>query len=166
MITYRLRCGKGHEYDSMFNNSGTFDTLKEAGKLACEVCGDKRVEKGIMAPAIRTSERSNRIADLEAPEQEGQMVPFIGDLGAAVQAANDGDTDAQEVLSSGPVLGIISDPDDMDMIRKTGAKVQVIGHAHINERKADAESKPKKPKAGAAKAKAAKNAKKKSPKVN
>ncbi len=120
MITYRLRCGNGHEYDSMFNNSGTFDTLKAAGELACEVCGDRRVEKGIMAPAIRTGERQ-RIADLDAPEQSGMMIPFVGDLGAAVMAANAGDPDAQEVLSSGPVMGIVSDPADLDMIREKAA---------------------------------------------
>ena len=164
MITFRLRCGKGHEYDSMFNSGATFDELKAAKRLVCEVCGDKHVEKGIMAPAIRTGDRRDRIADLEAPEQSGMMVPFIGDLGAAVQAAHDGDTDAQDVLSSGPVLGIISDPDDLDMIRKTtGGKVTVVGTAHITQRKPDDAPKPKKPKAGAKAAKA-KAAKRKAPK--
>ncbi len=42
-------------------------------------------------------------------------------------------------------------------------KVKVIGHAHIRERKADAEPKPAKPKAGAKGAKA-KTAKRKAPK--
>ena len=165
MIKYRLRCRRGHEYDSMFNNSGTFDVLKQAGELACEVCGDTRVEKGIMAPAVRTSERK-QIAELDAPDYS--ELPFIGDLGAAVEAANNGDRNAQAALSGGPVLGIISDPDDIGKIEKRGGKVSIVGTARISVDDSETSPEPKATRSSArpAKSNTAKRASKKGPKVN
>lgn len=53
MIRYALRCGVGHEFDGWFRNSGDFEVQKADGALICPVCGDRQVEKAIMAPSIR-----------------------------------------------------------------------------------------------------------------
>ncbi|MEM6478348.1 MAG: DUF1178 family protein [Pseudomonadota bacterium] len=52
MIRYSLRCSKDHVFDSWFANAESFDKLKAAGHLECAVCGDARVEKTLMAPAV------------------------------------------------------------------------------------------------------------------
>jgi hypothetical protein len=52
MIRYQLRCNKGHEFDSWFRNSETYDRQEKRGLLACPECGSAKVSKAIMAPRI------------------------------------------------------------------------------------------------------------------
>lgn len=52
MIKYALKCAKGHDFDSWFQNSAAFDRLKESGLVACAVCGGSDVEKAVMAPRV------------------------------------------------------------------------------------------------------------------
>ncbi len=52
MIRYTLRCSKGHEFESWFRSIGDYDRAIEAGEAACPVCGDAKVEKALMAPAV------------------------------------------------------------------------------------------------------------------
>lgn len=52
MIRYDLKCSRGHAFDSWFGSSAAYDRLSGAGHLACPECGDTRVEKALMAPAV------------------------------------------------------------------------------------------------------------------
>ncbi len=58
MIRYSLQCGKGHGFDSWFQNADAFNALARAGQLACPVCGDAAVEKGLMAPAVAPARKA------------------------------------------------------------------------------------------------------------
>ena len=55
MIAYSLTCKDGHEFEGWFASSTAFDEQAEAGDLACPICGDAKVTKAIMAPAVMTS---------------------------------------------------------------------------------------------------------------
>jgi len=57
MISYTLICDKEHEFEAWFKNAAAFDEQKAARKIICPVCGSKKVEKGMMAPSVATSER-------------------------------------------------------------------------------------------------------------
>ncbi len=57
MIHYRLRCSAGHEFESWFQDSATFDKLAKAGLVECAVCGGTQVEKALMAPAVVSSRK-------------------------------------------------------------------------------------------------------------
>jgi hypothetical protein len=52
MIRYTLTCKAGHGFDSWFQSADAFGALQAAGQLACPVCGETRVEKALMAPAV------------------------------------------------------------------------------------------------------------------
>jgi hypothetical protein len=52
MILYQLRCNKGHQFESWFRNSETYDRQEKRGLLACPECGSAKVSKAIMAPRI------------------------------------------------------------------------------------------------------------------
>ncbi len=58
MIKYALRCADGHLFESWFKDSAAFETLSNAGQLACAVCGNPDVDKAIMAPAVSTRDES------------------------------------------------------------------------------------------------------------
>jgi hypothetical protein len=72
MIRYALKCKEGHQFESWFQDSVTFDRLQAAGHVACAVCGDSAVEKAIMAPRVRTKE-SDTPAPLSTPAHPAEQ---------------------------------------------------------------------------------------------
>lgn len=56
MIRYTLNCGKGHQFESWFQNSAAFDKQNKRGLVTCPVCGSAKVEKAIMAPRLARAE--------------------------------------------------------------------------------------------------------------
>src|SRR5579862_3021953 len=52
MIVYELKCSSGHVFEGWFRDGATFDRQAAAGKVACAVCGDSRVDKAPMAPRL------------------------------------------------------------------------------------------------------------------
>ncbi|MFP5480112.1 MAG: DUF1178 family protein [Alphaproteobacteria bacterium] len=76
MIRYSLKCAAGHGFDSWFQSAEAFATLQGAGQLACPVCGATRVEKELMAPAVRPARKA------EAAER-----PSLADPASELEAA-------------------------------------------------------------------------------
>ncbi|MCA3623543.1 MAG: DUF1178 family protein [Methylobacterium sp.] len=56
MIRYALACEAGHAFESWFRSSEDYDSQARRGFVACPHCGSARVEKQIMAPAVRVRE--------------------------------------------------------------------------------------------------------------
>ena len=53
MIRFSLRCDNAHEFESWFKDGAAFERMSAAGLVDCPACGDSRVSKALMAPAIR-----------------------------------------------------------------------------------------------------------------
>jgi hypothetical protein len=71
MISFTLRCKNDHRFDSWFTSSAAFETLAASGHVACPMCGDKSVEKALMAPAIAHGEaKPHAKAEVEAKAAE------------------------------------------------------------------------------------------------
>ncbi|WP_439549969.1 DUF1178 family protein [Falsiroseomonas sp.] len=73
MIHYQLRCHAGHEFDGWFQDSTGFETLARAGLVECTHCGSAKVERALMAPAIRKSRR--KALPVPAPAAEAAEAP-------------------------------------------------------------------------------------------
>jgi hypothetical protein len=52
MIHYQLRCSADHGFDGWFVDSTGFEKQARAGLIACPRCGDVKVERALMAPAV------------------------------------------------------------------------------------------------------------------
>lgn len=52
MILFELRCSQGHAFEAWFRDSATYDEQAEAGAISCAICGDGKVGKALMAPAL------------------------------------------------------------------------------------------------------------------
>ena len=63
MIKYRLQCGRGHDFEGWFSSSSDYDEQAASGLLSCPQCGDEKVEKAIMAPSVRSSDKQAAIAE-------------------------------------------------------------------------------------------------------
>jgi len=55
MIRFQLTCENAHAHDSWFASNTAFDGLKAAGQLECPVCGSRKVDKALMAPAVASA---------------------------------------------------------------------------------------------------------------
>jgi hypothetical protein len=73
MILYRLRCSKGHEFESWFKDSKTYERQEKKSVIGCAVCGDSKVKRAIMAPRIGKSGKSK--AEVEAPAETAAAAP-------------------------------------------------------------------------------------------
>lgn len=58
MIHYALRCSNDHGFDSWFQSAAGYDSLRAADQVACPVCGDTKIEKLLMAPAVRPARKA------------------------------------------------------------------------------------------------------------
>ncbi len=56
MIHYDLRCSQDHAFDGWFKDSAAFDRLAKRGLLECPHCGDAKVERALMRPAVARRE--------------------------------------------------------------------------------------------------------------
>ncbi len=69
MIHYQLRCSQEHVFDGWFRDSAGFDAQAGAGLVACPACGDVKVNRALMAPAVP---RKSAVA---APEKAAAGMP-------------------------------------------------------------------------------------------
>jgi len=88
MIQYALKCSEGHRFDSWFGSASDFDKLQSANLVTCAVCGSSRVDKELMAPAVRPARKAR--ADqppAAAPEAVSAAAPAPGPLSAPASPA-------------------------------------------------------------------------------
>jgi len=68
MIKYALVCAKGHEFESWFPDSASYDKQVKKKLVACPLCNSTKVEKAIMAPRLsRGRTRGEPRGDAPAP---------------------------------------------------------------------------------------------------
>ncbi|MBU0582986.1 MAG: DUF1178 family protein [Alphaproteobacteria bacterium] len=73
MIRFSLCCDKDHDFEAWFRSNDDFDTQKKRGFVACPNCGSKKVEKALMAPAVSTGRKREKIALAMGEEQKKAM---------------------------------------------------------------------------------------------
>jgi hypothetical protein len=62
MIHYALVCERGHNFESWFQDSATYDKQAKRGLVTCPQCNSAKVEKAIMAPRLSTSAKKRRVS--------------------------------------------------------------------------------------------------------
>jgi hypothetical protein len=73
MILYRLRCSEGHEFESWFKDSKTYERQEKKSLIGCPVCGAAKVERALMAPRLGKSGKGGEDKPIEA--QAGVPAP-------------------------------------------------------------------------------------------
>jgi hypothetical protein len=62
LIRFSLICDHDHEFEAWFRSNDDFDTQKKRGFVDCPTCGSSKVEKALMAPAVSTGRKKEKIA--------------------------------------------------------------------------------------------------------
>ncbi|MBN9077688.1 MAG: hypothetical protein BGN87_10585 [Rhizobiales bacterium 65-79] len=73
MIRFSLSCQNDHSFDGWFRNSEDFEKQQKRGLIACPDCGSVKVEKALMAPAVSTGRKRDKMALAMNAEQKKAM---------------------------------------------------------------------------------------------
>ncbi len=73
MIRYALACDDGHEFESWFPSSASYDAQAASGFVSCPVCGSAKVEKRIMAPSL--GRKGAPVKEAPSNPREGEAAP-------------------------------------------------------------------------------------------
>ena len=97
MIRFSLTCERDHGFEAWFRNNEDFDTQKKRGFVECPSCGSREIEKALMAPAVSSSRKREKMA-LAMSEQQRQAMAQIKALTEKIRegAENVGDKFAEE----------------------------------------------------------------------
>ena len=60
MIVFELKCKHSHEFEAWFPSSDAFVKQQKARNVICPICGDKNVEKALMAPSVSGTKKKNK----------------------------------------------------------------------------------------------------------
>lgn len=78
MIRYSLACHKGHEFESWFANSAAYDKQAKRGLVTCPVCGSPKVDKTLMTPRLKRTDKS-----IAVPSAAGAESAHAGETASA-----------------------------------------------------------------------------------
>lgn len=75
MIRYDLNCEAGHGFESWFRSSVDYDMQRKRKLVECPVCGSHRVEKQVMAPRLKRTDKAPRAKPSEEKAPVAMMSP-------------------------------------------------------------------------------------------
>jgi hypothetical protein len=73
LIRFSLICEHEHEFEAWFRSNADFETQRERGFVDCPSCGSRKIEKALMAPAVSTGRKQEKIALAMGEEQSKAM---------------------------------------------------------------------------------------------
>ena len=97
MIRFSLLCDHDHEFEAWFRSNDDFDTQQKRGLVDCPSCGSKKVGKALMAPAVSTGRKQEKIA-LAMGEEQRRAVAQLKAMAEKIKEGADyvGDSFAAE----------------------------------------------------------------------
>ena len=73
MIHYDLRCSRDHGFDGWFKDSAAFEKQAKRGLVECPNCGDTKVERALMRPAV--AKRESLPVPVPVPQPQPPQAP-------------------------------------------------------------------------------------------
>lgn len=97
MIRFSLTCEHSHDFEGWFRSNEDFDGQRKRRLVECPVCGSHKVEKALMAPAVSTGRKQEKVA-LAMNEQQRAAMAQLKALTAKIRENADyvGDKFAEE----------------------------------------------------------------------
>jgi len=97
LIRFSLHCDKGHDFEAWFRNNDDFDRQSKRGLVDCPSCGSSKVAKALMAPAVSTGRKREKMA-LAANAEQRKMMAQLREMAEKVRENADyvGDKFADE----------------------------------------------------------------------
>jgi hypothetical protein len=62
VIRFSLVCEHDHDFEAWFRSNDDFETQNKRGFVECPTCGSRKVGKALMAPAVSTGRKREKMA--------------------------------------------------------------------------------------------------------
>ncbi|MFV3131210.1 DUF1178 family protein [Niveispirillum sp. KHB5.9] len=94
MILFDLKCSQGHRFEGWFRNGAAYEAQAASHAITCPMCGDAKVDKAPMAPAIAKGGRSRDREEASAAppavpdaaqEAQGEIMRQLRELRSQVE---------------------------------------------------------------------------------
>lgn len=97
MIRFSLHCDHAHDFEGWFRSNDDFETQRKRGFVSCPECGSQKIDKALMAPAVSTARKQEKMA-LALGDEQRKMMVALKEMAAKVRenAENVGDKFAEE----------------------------------------------------------------------
>jgi len=97
VIRFSLHCDQAHEFEGWFRDNADYDTQSKRGFVECPVCGSHKVSKSLMAPAVSTGRKKEKMA-LAVNAEQKKLMAALKEMSRQVRenAENVGDKFAEE----------------------------------------------------------------------
>jgi hypothetical protein len=97
MISFSLSCDGGHAFEGWFRNSADFDNQQARDLVSCPTCGSTAISKALMAPAVSTGRKKEKLA-VAANAEQARVLAQLQELARKVrqEGENVGDRFAEE----------------------------------------------------------------------
>jgi hypothetical protein len=89
MIRYSLKCDHAHEFEAWFRSSAAYDEQRQAGHVACVVCGSTVVEKAVMAPAVANASQQPSRTEPNLTKPNSPAEAMLAELRRKVETTSD-----------------------------------------------------------------------------
>ena len=89
MILYRLICSRGHEFESWFRDSETYDRQAAQRAVSCPYCHSAEVSKAIMAPHVARGTQEPRRPPALLDESRAALRAMIRELRETIAASTE-----------------------------------------------------------------------------
>ncbi len=107
MIRYALACEHDHPFEAWFGSSSDYDDQAARGLVECPFCASRKVDKQIMAPAVRGSRETPEPAQLQSMMMQAASkvrahiadnFDYVGDACAReARAIHEGESDRRAI---------------------------------------------------------------------
>jgi hypothetical protein len=88
VIRFSLHCDQAHDFEGWFRDNADYDTQSKRGFVECPACGSKKVSKALMAPAVSTGRKKEKMA-LAANADQKRMMTELKQLAEKMRENSD-----------------------------------------------------------------------------
>jgi len=88
VISFDLKCSHHHVFEAWFRSSADFELQQAEGLLLCPTCGDQKIAKSVMAPAVATKGNRKTAARQGAAGSSEEAVPVAAMSGDDAERIN------------------------------------------------------------------------------
>src|SRR3982751_6037456 len=85
MIVFDLKCGTGHVFEAWFGSSADYADQQARGLVDCPICGDRGIDKAVMAPAVGA--KGNRQAEVSPTAMKAAMAALAAAQSKALEGS-------------------------------------------------------------------------------
>lgn len=85
MIVFDLKCRNAHVFEAWFGSSSDYADQQARGLVDCPICGDRSIEKAVMAPAVGT--KGNKQSDVSPATVKAAMAAIAAAQSRALEGS-------------------------------------------------------------------------------